>query len=500
MVDHDRLSGRIPVDMPPSSDQHAYASAWALGLVTLGAVGAIVSQHLAQRLIHHACGSPARNGRDRLREKNKATTHTGNGSVPQNDILPKPGDLHVVHGVAGLIGDTKLVRINSLSDQTGAEIWGKAELLNPGGSPKDRVGLEMLLQAERAGEIESYTGCCVFEGTVGSTGISLAMLCRAKGYKCHIVLPDDVAQEKLDLLLALGAIVEKRRPAPIADPGHYVNVARRRAQEYASTPEAQEAQREHAQARRVRGWPPVPAGSVPRGLYAEQFENLANFSAHYATTGPEIWDATSGSLDAYVAGAGTGGTLCGAGAYMKNKAKQEEGRAGPIVVLADPQGSGLFNRVTKGVMFNLTEREGRRRRHQVDTVVEGVGINRLTVNWLQGEQSKAVDLATRVSDDAAARMGRHLVQADGLFVGSSSAVNCVASVRVARFLQHQGIRRPIVVTILSDSGVRHLSKFHSDQALKELGIPNAGSSDISDLLSPLSRDEIVQAWSSFDKV
>lgn len=420
-------------------------------------------------------------------------------SPPARAPLPAVADkkqkadrrVRVVQGVAGLIGDTKLVRIDSLSDLTGAEIWGKAELLNPGGSPKDRVGLEMLLQAERDGRVQPYTGCCVFEGTVGSTGISLATLCRARGYKCHIVLPDDVAQEKTDLLLALGATVEKRRPAPIADPGHYVNVARRRAEEYAATLEAQQAVEEHAHARKVRGLPAIPAESEPRGLYAEQFENLANFTAHFNGTGPEIWEATGGTVDAYVAGAGTGGTLCGAGAYLKQAALEEEGRAGPLVVLADPQGSGLFNRVTRGVMFSLTEREGRRRRHQVDTVVEGVGINRLTANWLRGEEMRVVDGATRVSDDAAARMARHLVQADGLFVGSSSAVNCVGAVRTARLLQHEGTRRPVVVTVLSDSGVRHLSKFHSDEALRALGVGRAGSSDIADLLAATAGDEVV---------
>lgn len=430
----------------------------------------------------------------------------------------------VVSGVEGLIGNTPLMRINSLSEATGCEILGKAEFLNPAGSPKDRVALQILKDAEEEGLLYPHTGSCIFEGTVGSTGISLATLARAKGYRCSIVIPDDVAREKVELLEKLGAEIESVRPRGIVDPRHFVNEARARAEafgevelvgphpnglgtsRYAGSDAGQGEEYVHrhdlvVSSRRVPNTDHA-SGIVnetqARGFFADQFENPSNFWAHYNGTGPEIWRQTGGLIDAFVAGAGTGGTLSGCAAFLKrvscdpDESQQGGGfirRPGSAqevkVVLADPQGSGLYNKVKYGVMYSATEAEGKRRRHQVDSVVEGIGINRITRNLQMGLQ--CIDDAERVSDDEAARMGRHLILNDGLFLGSSSAVNCVAAVRTALKIKRQrgDDPPPVVVTVLCDSGSRHLSKFHNDDALVRLGVSDAGSSDISDILSSI---------------
>ena len=262
---------------------------------------------------------------------------------------------------------------------------------------------------------------------MGSTGISLATLARAKGYKAYICMPNDQAKEKSDLLHHLGATVERVTPAPITSTEHFVNLARRRAREQTAS-----------------------GTDDSKGFFADQFESIANYLAHFTTTGPEIWQQTGGQIDAFVSGAGTGGTISGISMYLK----QEMGMIGALrVVLADPEGSGLYNKVKHGVMFSNTEREGTRRRQQVDTIVEGIGINRITENFEAGRE--LVDDAVKVSDEQAMKMARWLVEKDGIFCGSSSAVNCVAAVATALQMP-KGSR---IVTILCDSGTRHLSKF-----------------------------------------
>lgn len=238
-------------------------------------------------------------------------------------------------------------------------------------------------------------------------------------------MPDDVATEKSDLLLKLGATVERVRPASIIDQNQFINTARRRAQEHTRDP------------------------SRPgRGFFADQFENSANYLAHQETTGPEIYAQTNGHLDAFVAGAGTGGTISGVALALKPLLPHMK------VVLADPQGSGLYNKVKYGVMFSPTEAEGTRRRHQVDSLVEGIGIKaQLTANFTAG--MNLIDDAVKVTDDRAMKMGRWLVEKEGLFVGASSCVNLVAAATVARRLG-PGKR---IVTVVCDSGTRHLSKF-----------------------------------------
>jgi cysteine synthase len=221
-------------------------------------------------------------------------------------------------------------------------------------------------------------------------------------------MPSDVAIEKSDLLLKLGAEVEKVRPAPIVDVNQFVNLARTRAAQHTSNPDKK-----------------------GRGVFADQFENEANWRAHFSTTGPEIYRQCSGHLDAFVSGAGTGGTLSGISIYLKPLLPNLK------VILADPQGSGLYNKIKYGVMFAPTEKEGTRRRHQVDTLVEGIGINRLTKNFEVGRVE--VNDAIRVSDGEALGMARWLVERDGIFVGSSSAVNCEFLLASTRLYERIGL-------------------------------------------------------------
>ncbi|KAF3920855.1 hypothetical protein ABW21_db0203066 [Orbilia brochopaga] len=337
----------------------------------------------------------------------------------------------IKNGIEGCIGNTPLLRIRSLSEYLGCEVLAKAEFLNPGGSPKDRVALSIILKAEQDGKLRPFSGDKVFEGTVGSTGVSLAHICRARGYLAHICMPSDQSAEKSSLLLKLGAEVERVSPASIVDKRQFVNLAKSRAAALTA---------DHT--------------TSARGFFADQFENEANWKAHFETTGPEIYRQCGGKLDAFVAGAGTGGTISGVIRYLKPRLPAL------IAVLADPQGSGLLNKVKYGVMFNeMTEREGTRRRAQVDTIVEGIGINRVTANFEAGRT--LIDDAIRVTDEEACLMARYLVEQDGLFVGSSSAVNCVAAVKLVKERGWENSNRRIV-TILCDSGSRHLSKFWTE--------------------------------------
>ncbi|KAI1309901.1 tryptophan synthase beta subunit-like PLP-dependent enzyme [Xylaria venustula] len=355
-------------------------------------------------------------------------------------ISRNPG---IVSGIEGCIGGTPLVEIHSLSEATGRTILAKAEFLNgAGNSPKDRVALRMIEVAEAEGLLVPGRGDTIYEGTVGSTGISIAALARAKGYRAHICMPDDQSLEKSDLLHHLGATVERVPVAPITSPEHFVNLARRRAAEHTASQEVES-----------------------RGFFADQFENPANYQAHQAATGPEIVAQTDGRVDAFVAGAGTGGTIAGVARYLKDDAKLP----GVRIVLADPQGSGLYNRIRHGVMYSATEKEGTRRRQQVDSIVEGVGINRVTDNFEAGRD--LIDDAVKVTDEQACQMARWLVEHDGIFIGSSSAVNCVAAVVAATTLP-RGSR---VVTILCDSGTRHLSKLW--KKIGEMGLEDEPKSD-----------------------
>ncbi|RDB25008.1 Cysteine synthase 2 [Hypsizygus marmoreus] len=414
------------------------------------------------------------------------------------NFAPRPIELRsdeVLSGVTGLIGNTPLVRINSLSDALGVEILGKAEFLNPGGSVKDRVALRMIDDAERMGLLRPHTGSRIFEGTVGSTGISIAMVAKARGYDATIIMPDDVAEEKVKALKALGATIERVRPASIVDKKQYVNLARQRAKNFgkrdkidASDPTANVPQLiTSSSSSLVVTTTALHVGfdmedpqdneeflTKPRGYFADQFENRSNFDAHFDGTGPEIWRQTNGRVDAFVSGAGTGGTIAGIGRYLKSMNENV------VVALSDPEGSGLYNKVKHGVMFDRKESEGTKRRHQVDTVVEGIGINRLTNNI--DLALPIIDDAFRISDAEAVSMSRYLVQNDGLFLGSSSACSLVACVKLVRRMGWAEGQR--VVTILCDSGNRHYSKFWNDEYLRKANIP-IDPRIVEDLLQPL---------------
>ncbi|GMH38208.1 hypothetical protein BSKO_06092 [Bryopsis sp. KO-2023] len=338
----------------------------------------------------------------------------------------------VVDGVLGAIGNTPLIRIASLSEATGCEILGKAEFLNPGGSVKDRVAKELVEEGMKSGALD--IGGLITEGTVGSTGVSLVMVAKAVGCRCHIVMPDDAAIEKAQTLEALDAVVERVRPVSIVHPDHFVNVARRRANEESKN---------------------GPHGA----MFADQFENLANFRAHLKT-GAEMWSQTNGKMDAFVSGAGTGGTIAGVSNYLKGKSERVK------IFLSDPPGSSLYNKVTRGVMYDSVEAEGKRLRNPFDTITEGVGINRTTQNFSLAK----IDGAFKCSDREAVEMSKHLVRNDGLFLGSSTAVNCVGAVKVAKSLGPGHV----IVTILCDGGARHLSKFHNPEYLEGAGLAPRG--------------------------
>ncbi|XP_075671231.1 cysteine synthase 2-like isoform X1 [Castanea sativa] len=367
------------------------------------------------------------------------------------------------NGLIDAIGNTPLIRINSLSDATGCEILGKCEFLNPGGSVKDRVAVKIIEEALESGKLAQ--GGVVTEGSAGSTAISLATVAPAYGCKCHVVIPDDAAIEKSQIIESLGATVERVRPVSITHRDHFVNIARRRALE------ANEAASKHRKANQMNGESleqtidyttggEKQSLALPHnckgGFFADQFENLANFRAHYEGTGPEIWDQTGGSLDAFVAAAGTGGTVAGVSRFLQEKNPNIK------CFLIDPPGSGLFNKVTRGVMYTREEAEGQRLKNPFDTITEGIGINRLTQNFMMAK----LDGAFRGTDLEAVEMSRFLLKNDGLFLGSSSAMNCVGAVRVAQSIGPGHT----IVTILCDSGMRHLSKFCNAEYLSQHGL------------------------------
>ncbi|EMG50119.1 MCY1 putative mitochondrial cysteine synthase [Candida maltosa Xu316] len=328
-------------------------------------------------------------------------------------------------GIESLIGNTPLLEIKSLSRLTGCKIYAKLELMNPAGSAKDRVALSIIRANETMGNLTPYQDNIIFEGTSGSTGISFAVLSNALGYKCHICLPDDTSPEKLNLLTALGAELEPVAPASIVDPNQYVNAAKKGAEKV------------NADERDSR-----------KAIFADQFENDFNWKVHYETTGLEILEQMGDErVDVFINGSGTGGTIAGVGRRLK------EYDSSTKIILADPQGSGLANRINYGVMYDSVEKEGTRRRHQVDTIVEGIGLNRLTYNFQKAEPF--INEAIRVTDEQALKMAKFICINDGLFWGSSAAINCVAAVKTA-FKYGPGQK---IVVIACDSGDRHLSKF-----------------------------------------
>jgi len=318
-----------------------------------------------------------------------------------------------VDGLSGAIGNTPLIRLSKLSAFTGREIFGKAEHLNPGGSVKDRAALGIIEDFERRGLLER--GGVVVEGTAGNTGIGLTLVGNARGYRTIIVMPDDQAPEKYALLRTFGADLRVVEAVPFANDANYYHAARRIAE------------------------------SLPGAVWANQFENTVNRDTHERTTGPEIVAQMGGKLDAFVAAAGTGGTLAGTGRALKAH------DATIRVVLCDPYGSALYNFVKTGKL----EAEG-------DSSAEGIGIKRLTANFT----GAPVDDAVRVDDRAMVEMAHWLLRESGLFVGGSAALNVVGAARYAATLP-AGSR---VVTILCDGGDRYRSRIYDAAWLAENGL------------------------------
>ncbi len=327
--------------------------------------------------------------------------------------MPKPSLATIQHareGLAGAIGDTPLIVLPKLSAAIGRTIMGKAEFLNPGGSVKDRAARGIIEDFETRGLLEP--GGVVVEGTAGNTGIGLTLVGNARGYRTIIVMPDDQAREKYDLLRAFGADLRVVEAAPYTNDANYYH-----------------------QARRV-------AESIPGAVWANQFENTANRDAHERTTGPEIIAQTGGALAAFVAAAGTGGTIAGVGRALK--AYDPAIR----VVLADPYGSALYSYVKTGTLAV----EG-------DSNAEGIGIKRIVANF----KDAPVDDAVRVDDRTLSEMAHWLLREEGLFVGGSAALNVAAAARYARTLPAGSS----VVTVLCDGGDRYRSRLYDAAWLRE---------------------------------
>ncbi|CAN6595106.1 putative mitochondrial cysteine synthase [Trichomonascus vanleenenianus] len=317
-------------------------------------------------------------------------------------------------GFVGAVGNTPLIRLNKLSEETGANIYGKAEFMNPGGSVKDRAALYVVEDAERKGLIKP--GGTVVEGTAGNTGIGLAHVCRAKGYKCVIYMPDTQSQGKINHLRLLGAEVHPVPAVPFDNPENYNHQARRHAE------------------------------SLENAVWTNQFDNVANRQAHLETTGPEIWAQTNGKLDAFTCATGTGGSLAGTTRYLKDISNNRV-----KAFLADPPGSVLHSYIQSG--GQLMDRAG-------SSITEGIGQGRVTDNLKP--DIDLMDGSLSISDEKTIKMVYRLLDEEGLFLGASSCLNVVAAYEVAQMLGPG----KTVVTLLCDNADRYADRLFSKKWLK----------------------------------
>lgn len=328
--------------------------------------------------------------------------------------------LVAANGFNGAVGNTPLIRINHLSEETGCEVYGKAEFMNPGGSVKDRAALYVVEDAENKGQIKP--GGTVVEGTAGNTGIGLAHVCRAKGYKCVIYMPNTQAQGKIDLLRLLGAEVHPVPAVPFDNPQNYNHLAKAHAER-------------------------LGAGNA---VWTNQFDNVANRQAHIETTGPEIWTQTDGKIDAFTCSTGTGGSFAGTMRYLKDVSN---GRV--KCILADPPGSVLHSYVQSG--GKLTERGG-------SSITEGIGQGRVTENL--APEIAEVDGSVQIPDQATIEMVYNLLDKEGLYLGASSCLNVVAAYEVAKQLGPGNT----VVTLLCDGAHRYADRLFSKKWLESKGL------------------------------
>jgi cysteine synthase len=320
----------------------------------------------------------------------------------------------ITNGFAGTVGNTPLIRLRKVSEETGCEILGKAEFMNPGGSVKDRAARAIVADAEQRGELRP--GGTVVEGTAGNTGIGLAHVCNERGYRCIIVMPDNQSPEKYQLLEMLGAEVYKVPTVPYSNPNQYQKVSQRL------------------------------AGSLRNAIWANQFDNPINRRAHLTTTGPEIWEQTGGKVSAFVAASGTGGTLAGISEYLKSRNRNVR------CVLADPPGSSLYEFVRNGALKSTGS----------GSITEGIGIARITANF----KDAPVDDAVHVEDGETVQFVYRLLREEGLFLGSTSGINVAAAVRVARELGPGHT----IVTVLCDGGAKYQSRLFNREWLVSKGL------------------------------
>ena len=317
------------------------------------------------------------------------------------------------------VGRTPLIRLRRVSEETGCEILGKAEFLNPGGSVKDRAAKYIILDAEERGLVQP--GGVVVEGTAGNTGIGLALVGNARGYRTVIVIPETQSQEKKDMLRLCGAELREVPAVPYRNPGNYVHVAARLAEELAKT--------------------------EPRGvLYANQWDNLSNREGHYRSTGPEIWEQTDGRVDGFSCAIGTGGTLAGVGLFLKER------NARVRIAAADPMGAAMYSYFKTGELASTGS-----------SITEGIGQGRITRNI----DGAPVDDAYRIPDEEALPYIFDLLAEEGLCLGGSSGINVAGAVRMARDLGPGHT----VVTVLCDYGTRYQSKLFNPAFLREKGLP-----------------------------
>ena len=322
-------------------------------------------------------------------------------------------------GFVGTVGATPLIRLAGPSGLTGCEILGKAEFLNPGGSVKDRAARFIIEAAEKDGTLKP--GGVIVEGTAGNTGIGLALVANARGYRTVIVMPETQSVEKIEMLRLCGAEVRLVPAKPYRDPGNYVRVSERVAAELAETERA---------------------GVV----WANQWDNPANWRGHYETTGPEIWAQTGGRVDGFVSAIGTGGTLAGTARALKER------NPGIVVGLADPEGAAMYSYFKTGELAS----EG-------SSITEGIGQGRVTGNVAEAK----VDAPFRIPDGEALPVVFRLLKEEGLCLGGSSGINVAGAIRLARQLGPGHT----VVTILCDGGQRYASKLFNPAFLREKGLP-----------------------------
>ena len=327
--------------------------------------------------------------------------------------------MNVYRDFLDAIGHTPLIRLKAASEVTGCEIYGKAEFLNPGGSVKDRAALGIVRDAERKGMLRA--GGAIVEGSAGNTGIGLALVGNALGYRSVIVVPDTQSQEKIDMLRLCGAEVRLVPAKPYKDPNNFIHVSERIAAELAVA---------------------EPNGAI----WANQFDNIANRQFHRDTTGPEIWEQTQGKIDGFVCSVGTGGTLAGVGMALKAY------NPNVVIALADPLGAALYHYYK----FGELKAEG-------DSITEGIGQVRITRNL----EDAPVDEAYQIKDEEALIVLFDLLQHEGLCLGGSSGINVAGAIRLANQLGpgHK------IVTILCDSCARYQSKLFNSKFLRDKGLP-----------------------------